>query len=334
VRISVVSAPDTTSKRVAQDAQRVLQGRPREVTVRQDLGPPQPDLVIAIGDSGFFLDTLRDAPAGVPVFTVGLGFLAEAPPEALPAALSRLVSGRHSVEERLRLDVDLEGRHLPPALNEVALTSSRGAGFLRYSLEVDGERIWRDGGDGVVISTPTGSTGYGLSAGGPVVMENADTIVVVPICSASGQRPLVLPRSSEVAVRDVESRLGRVVVLDGRKRYRVRPEGFTVRAAKDPARFVRIGKARYLQALGKLHAKQHTRRLPYDAAPSAKFLYRLLGDHGALTEKQLVAESGLPERTVRASLSFLVRAEFARRVASLRDAREAVFAVRPPPGAR
>jgi NAD+ kinase len=328
MRIAVVCAPEKASKRLAQEAVRLLMARPREVSVRQDLGPPAPDVIVAIGESRFFLDTLRDAPPSTPVLTVGHGFLAEVPLEGLTAALARIVAGRHSVEERLRLDVSLAGRRLPPALNEVALTSSRGGGFLRYSLEIDGERIWRDAGDGVVITTPTGSTGYGLSAGGPIVMENAQTIVVVPICSASGQRPLVLPRESEVTVSDVESRLGRALVLDGRKRYRVREGGFTLRASETPARFVRLGRARYLQIFGRLHAKRGSAELPSDAPPSAKFIHRLLSDQGPLTQKQLIAESGLSERTTRGALAYLVRGGFARRAPSLHDAREAVFALR------
>lgn len=328
MRIGVVAAQDKASKRMAQETLKQLHDRHREVQARQDFDAPAPDVLVAIGDNRFLLDTLRDVPPQTAVLTVGQGFLAEVPPEGLAAALPKLAAGKHAVEERLRLEVTVDGRSLPPALNEAALTSSRGAGFLRYSLEVDGERVWRDAGDGVVVSTPTGSTGYGLSAGGPVVMENAQTIVVVPICSATGQRPLVLPRESEITISDVESRLGRVIVLDGRKRYRVREAGFAVRAAEHPARFVRLGRARYLQVFGKLHSKRSGAELPMDAAPSAKFIFRLLADQGALSEKQLIAESGLPERTVRSALAYLVRAGIVRRAPSLRDAREAVFALK------
>ncbi len=328
MRIGVIAAQDKGSKRVAQDALRLLHERHREVTARSDWGPPAPDVLIAIGDNRFLLDTLRDVPARTPVLTVGQGFLAELPPEGLAAALPKVASGRLSIEERLRLDVTVDGRALPPALNDAALTSSRGAGFLRYSLEVDGERVWRDAGDGVVISTPTGSTGYGLSAGGPVVMENAEALLVVPICSATGQRPLVLPREARITISDVESRLGRVIVLDGRKRHRVRESGLSVSASATPARFVRLGRTRYLQVFGKLHSKRQGAELPMDAAPSAKFIFRLLADQGALSERQLIAESGLPERTVRSALTYLVRADFAGRASSLRDAREAVFALK------
>jgi NAD+ kinase len=328
MRIAVVAAQDKSSRKVAQDALKLLHDRHREVSVRQDFDPPIPDVLIAIGDNRFLLDTIRDVPPQTPVLTVGQGFLAELPPEALGGALPKVAAGKIAIEERLRIQVTLDGRELPPTLNEAALTSSRGAGFLRYSLEVDGERVWRDAGDGVVISTPTGSTGYGLSAGGPVVMENAEALLVVPICSATGQRPLVLPRSAHLMISDVESRLGRVLVLDGRKRYRVREAGFEVSTAAAPARFVRLGRTRYLQVFGKLHSKRQGAELPMDAAPSAKFLFRLLADQGPLSEKQLITESGLPERTVRSALTYLVKAELARRVPSLRDAREAVFALK------
>jgi len=328
VRIAVLHAADKASTRAAQQAVASLRGVPEAHTVTGELGSPAPELLVAIGDNRFLLDILPDVSSGTDVLAVGHGFLAEIPPDAVARALPRVVSGKRGAEERLRLEVTVGSRQLPPALNEVALTTSRGGGFLRYSLEIDGERVWRDAGDGVVISTPTGSTGYGLSAGGPVVMENAETIVVVPICSASGKRPVVLPRTCEVAISDIESRVGRTVVLDGRRRVRVRETGFTVRASPDPVRFVRLGKARYLQVFGKLKSKSTPVVLPRDAPPSAKFVYRLLADQGTLTERQLVAESQLPERTVRSALAYLAKADAVRRAPSLRDAREAVFALR------
>ena len=242
--------------------------------------------------------------------------------------MEALLEGRHWIEERLRLEVRMDGRRLPPALNEAALSTSRGAGFLRYTLEVDGEKVWQDSGDGVIVCTPTGSTGYGLSAGGPVVMENAEAIVVVPVCSSTGQRPLVLPARSVVAITEIESRLGRDLVLDGQERIRVRSKGFSIQASADPARFVRFGKARYLQVFGKLDARHRATELPARAPPSVRFLFRLLEDEGAMTEKRLIAESRMPERTVRNAVSYLVRAGLVRRDPSLRDARETVFTLR------
>ena len=234
----------------AAEATRTLRERFPGVSLLPDLGPPAPEALVVLGDDRFLLNALRRVGPHTAVLTVGHGFLAEVPPEQIDWALETLLEGRHWVEERLRLEVRMDGRRLPPALNEAALSTSRGAGFLRYSLEVDGERVWRDSGDGVIVSTPTGSTGYGLSAGGPVIMENAEAIVVVPVCSSTGQRPLVLPARGLVAITEVESRLGRDLVLDGQERVRVRSKGFTIQASADPARFVRFGKARFLQVFG------------------------------------------------------------------------------------
>jgi hypothetical protein len=89
-----------------------------------------------------------------------------------------------------------------------------------------------------------------------------------------------------------------------------------------------MGKARYLQVFGKLKSKAAPASLPRGAPPSAKFVYRLLTDHGTLTERQLVAESQLPERTVRSALTYLMKHDAVRRAPSLRDAREAVFALK------
>jgi len=82
-----------------------------------------------------------------------------------------------------------------------------------------------------------------------------------------------------------------------------------------------------MPVFGKLEAKGREEALPGRAPPSAKFVYRVLRDQGALTEKQLVHETGLPERTLRSALAFLARSHLVRRLGSLRDAREAVFAL-------
>lgn len=328
MRIALLSSRDAVTRRHAAEAIRTVRERFPEVSLAADLGTPPPDALVVLGDDRFLLRALRRVGSQTRVLTVGHGFLAEVPPEQTTWAMEALLEGRHWIEERLRLEVRMDGRRLPPALNEAALSTSRGAGFLRYALEVDGEKVWQDSGDGVIVCTPTGSTGYGLSAGGPVVMENAEAIVVVPVCSSTGRRPLVLPARGVVAITEIESRLGRDLVLDGQERIRVRSKGFTIQASADPARFVRFGKARYLQVFGKLTARQRAAELPARAAPSVRFLYRLLEDEGAMTEKRLITESRMPERTVRNALSHLVRAGLVRRDPSLRDARETVFTLR------
>ena len=328
MRLALIAAKDRSSRKTAADIISLVRDRFPEIALTEEVDAPA-DALLVVGDDRFVLDALLEANPRTPILSVGRGFLAESSPEGIETAIPNLIAGKHWIEERLRLELRIDGTQFPPALNEVALTTSRGGGFLRYSLEIDGEAIWRDGGDGVIVSTPTGSTAYAMSAGGPVVMENSDAIVIVPICSTEGRKPIVIPRRSIVAVSGIDSRLGREVVIDGRRRVRVGTADFTVRASQESARFVRFGKARFLRVFGKLESRWRGVEMPADAPPSAKFVHRLLLDQGALTERQIVRESRLPERTVRSALNFLVRQQVVRRSPSLRDAREAVFAIEP-----
>jgi len=327
--LGITAAREAACKELAKTLTRLVRERFPDQALTADLGPPVPDVLVAIGDDRFLLDVLRDSGPKTAILAVGMGFLAETTPERAEAAVKSVLAGSFGVEERLRLDVGLGGKKLAPVMNEAALSASRGGGFIRYTLEIDGERVWRDSGDGVIICTPTGSTGYGLSAGGPIVMENAETILIVPICSSTGQHPLVVPRQSSIRITEVESRLAKDVVLDGSTRVRLRASGFSVMESRSPARFVRLGKARYLPIFGKFRSGANSSEKLAGAPPSAKFVYRLLEDQGPLTERQVMAESGLPERTARNALSELIRRKLVQRVPSLRDTREVIFSIMP-----
>src|SRR5437899_2723351 len=163
VRLSVLPATDVGSQKAGAAASRFIRERFPDTALRQDLGPPAPDLAVVIGEDRHLLRTLREMPAETAVLAVGQGFLSEVSSEGLADALRRLLQGEHWIENRTRLTARVGAKAFSPALNEIALTAGRGGGFLRHTLEVDGEPLWRDGGDGVVIATPTGSTGYGLS---------------------------------------------------------------------------------------------------------------------------------------------------------------------------
>ncbi len=328
MRLALVAGRDRASREAAADAVRHIRERFPHVALTDDI-LASADALLLFGDDRFILDSLLDGNPKTAVLPMGQGFLAECSLDGIETAIENLVTGKHRIDERLRLELRVDGIRFPPALNEIALTTSRGGGFLRYSLEIDGESVWRDAGDGVIVSTPTGSTAYSLSAGGPVIMENADALVVVPICSNEGRKPLVIPRRSVITLSAIESRLGREIVIDGRRRVRVGDAGLTVRASENPARFVRFGKARYLRVFGKLEARQRGVEMPMDAPPSAKFVYRLLLDQGALSEQQIVRETRLAERTARSALNYLVQRQIVRRLPSLRDVREAIFALAP-----
>lgn len=170
------------------------------------------DLLICFGGDGTLLHAAKLAYSyGVPIMGVNMGsvgFMAELEHSELKH-LARLAKGDYKIEQRMMLDVSLihERREIfsEHALNDAAITKGAVARVVEMSVSADGELISSLSGDGVVVSTPTGSTAYSLSAGGPVVEPTAENLIITPICAH------VLQSKSYVLSKDrtVEIRLGR-----------------------------------------------------------------------------------------------------------------------------
>ena len=185
------------------------------------------ELVVVLGGDGTILraaELVRGT--GVPLLGVNLGhvgFLAEAEREDLRATIDRVIARDWDVEERLTVEVRvLEGDrvvHRDWALNEVSIEKAARERMLEVVLEVDGRPLSTFGSDGVVVATPTGSTAYAFSAGGPVVWPTLDAMLVVPLSAhALFARPLVVPPTSVVAVEVLRrTPAPGVVWADGRR---------------------------------------------------------------------------------------------------------------------
>ncbi|MBM6926309.1 NAD(+)/NADH kinase [Pseudoflavonifractor phocaeensis] len=167
------------------------------------------DILVCFGGDGTILHAAKDANQfGVPILGVNLGsvgFMAELELGEL-SMLSRLASGKYSVEHRMMLDVQVrrEGRviYSDLALNDAALTKGAVARVVELEVMRDKTLISRMSADGVVVSTPTGSTAYSMSAGGPIVEPTAENIIVTPICPhALAARAFVLDRDRTVSIR-------------------------------------------------------------------------------------------------------------------------------------
>jgi NAD+ kinase len=167
------------------------------------------ELVIVLGGDGTLLRAAEFArPAGTPLIGVNLGhvgFLAEAEPEGLSRTVDHLVAGEYRVEERMTLDVTARdnGAEIAStwALNEVTVEKAARERMIEVVIEVDGRPLSRWGCDGVVCATPTGSTAYAFSAGGPVVWPEVEALLMVPIAAhALFARPLVVSPRSVLAV--------------------------------------------------------------------------------------------------------------------------------------
>ncbi len=186
-----------------------LPGRTGTVATREELGR-QCDLAIVIGGDGTFLGAARSL-AGHEVALLGinlgrLGFLADIMPHEVVARVGEILEERFDEEERLMIEAAVErGGEVVArfdALNEVAAHKAELARLLEFETYIDGRLVYNQRSDGLIVSTPTGSTAYALSGGGPILHPNLDAIVLVPICPHTlGSRPLVVHAASVIEIR-------------------------------------------------------------------------------------------------------------------------------------
>jgi len=192
------------------------------------------ELVIVLGGDGSLLRAAEfSRPAGVPLIGVNLGhvgFLAEAEPDGLADLVERVVAREYAVEERMTIDVTVRrngtGIASTWALNEATVEKAARERVIEVIIEIDGHPLSRWGGDGVVCSTPTGSTAYAFSAGGPVVWPEVEALLMVPISAhALFAPPMVVSPQSVLAVELIvaSETSGAVLWCDGRRKVDLPP---------------------------------------------------------------------------------------------------------------
>jgi NAD+ kinase len=215
------------------------------------------ELVVVLGGDGTILRGIEMArSAGVALLGVNLGhvgFLAEAESEGLADTVQRVVDRDYTVEHRMTIDVDVrhDGELVQRqwALNEASVEKTARQKMLELVVEIDGRPLSRWGGDGVVFATPTGSTAYAFSAGGPVVWPQVEALLLVPLSAhALFARPLVVAPTSVMAV-DIVSRAG-ALWCDGRRTFDLPPGArIEVRRGSEPVRFARLHSAPFTDRL-------------------------------------------------------------------------------------
>src|SRR5919202_1978048 len=203
------------------------------------------DLVfVAGGDRGileYFHKVVTDSAPVLGIYeTDATGFLAQLEVRDLESTTSRLKRSEYSVEEVFRLSVKVDGKQVEPALNDVAVFPSKSATLMEHVLRIDGNDVWHDNSDGLIVSTPTGSTAYSMSAGGPMVIQRSPVFLVVSVNSLDNtRRPLVVPNDSVLEITDITSRYHCEMVLDGGRRLQIR-NTLECRKHEFPARLVRL----------------------------------------------------------------------------------------------
>ena len=217
------------------------------------------DLVVSIGGDGTFLFAARGA-GGVPILGVNLGevgFLNAVRPANAVQAVTREVealrAGEFEVREAPRLTATCERFESVPAVNEIVVTGPRRGhgGGASFEVRVDGSRYTSGHADGIMIATPTGSSAYNLSEGGPLVHPSIGGLIINEMCGAEAMPPLVVAGDCEVSVQ-VDDADHVVVVSDGRRPHELDvPCEITVSRAEPPVRLAGPV-ADFFEALGKL----------------------------------------------------------------------------------
>ena len=227
-----------------------------EPWLRQAVGDPYQceadafpmDAVVAVGGDGTLLRATQTAiTRGVPVLGINvgrIGFLVEIEPERLHEACNRLQAGEYTIENRMMLDVTLPNGETRMALNDVVMSRGGYARLIAVKAQVGEEQIGRYVADGLIVSTPTGSTGYSLSAGGPIVCPEVECILLSPICPHSLQHRPIVANAAQVVTLSLDCAPGQSAQLDVDGQpvaSRTDTQQVTIRRSATVTRLIRFG---------------------------------------------------------------------------------------------
>jgi len=225
--------------------------------IASDLVDMDVDMVVAVGGDGTVLRTqgiinLKK----IPLFGINMGavgFLTEIDPDETFTALEQVLEGNYFVEKRTQLQV-WHNKELHKALNEVVLMTQKPAKMLHIEISVDEEVVEELRADGLIIATPSGSTAYSMSAGGPIVDPRVGAFIIVPICPFKlGARPTVVPNDSVIKVKFLREGKKAVAVIDGQFEEEINyMDEIIFKKADNYAYFVRLTKNFYRRVREKL----------------------------------------------------------------------------------
>jgi len=216
------------------------------------------DLLLVFGGDGTMLRAARDiAGSPTPILGInigGLGFLTAVPSSELAHALKQIWNGNFKFESRALIEVIgiCNGKKIQEtALNDIVASRGAGARLITLDVSVDGELITRYRCDGLVISSPTGSTAYSLAAGGAVVLPTAEVFALTPICPhALSNRSIILPLNSKISVKSISPHPATVLSVDGQVVAELDAnDEVTIRRSRRVIRLMNLANNSFLEAL-------------------------------------------------------------------------------------
>ncbi len=221
-------------------------------------GDTNVDLILVMGGDGTILRVISQLDSfETPFFGINmghLGFLSEIPPVQIRKTLDKIFAGKFTVDRRMMLHVELyrKGRKLRQfyALNEVAISQATLSRLIVLKTKVDGLKLANFNADGLLVATPTGSTAYSLSAGGPIVHPSLSAIILTPICPHSfNQKPVVLPDDKKIEITVASDYEAINMTVDGQRNVKVR-NGDIIKVKKGAyVEFLRLPSEHYFMNL-------------------------------------------------------------------------------------
>ena len=244
----------------SKDASFVVLKDVRDLETEEDV-----ECMLVLGGDGTMLQA-ADGMAGKNIPMIGvnlgtLGFLSEVELDNLEEALEQLICDEYSFDERIMLQGHIEGRdsvkELSPALNDISITRCGSLQIISLKISVNGQFLCRWNADGIIISTPTGSTGYNMSAGGPIVEPGANLIVLTPICAHTlNARSIVLSAEECVEIEIDNGHNGSILQLeansDGSDRISMETgDKIIISKAENTTKIIKLSKMSVLEILHK-----------------------------------------------------------------------------------
>ena len=223
-----------------------------------DTVPRELDCAIVIGGDGSLIEVARLVKSEIPILGINmgtLGYLTEVEISDLDEAIGKILDGNYQIESRMMLEGSFEKADSDIALNDIVVSRKGDLRVIHFNIYVDGAFLNSYEADGMIVSTPTGSTAYNLSAGGPIVEPTASMIVLTPICShALNTSSIVLPAEDEIVIEIGEGRNGReeevFVTFDGADVVELRPgDKVTITKSQHETKLMKLSKVSFLEIL-------------------------------------------------------------------------------------
>ena len=223
-----------------------------------DTVPRELDCAIVIGGDGSLIEVARLVKSEIPILGINmgtLGYLTEVEISDLDEAIGKILDGNYQIESRMMLEGSFEKADSDIALNDIVVSRKGDLRVIHFNIYVDGAFLNSYEADGMIVSTPTGSTAYNLSAGGPIVEPTASMIVLTPICShALNTSSIVLPAEDEIVIEIGEGRNGReeevFVTFDGADVVELRTgDKVTITKSQHETKLMKLSKVRFLEIL-------------------------------------------------------------------------------------